>query len=276
VVVRESWEVRPIGVVCSPVKDPAAMPVNGVPATVEVYEAFAPGLVEIESNTHLWVLVWLHHADRTTLQTAGRHARPGAALRGVFGLRHSSRPNPIGLAAARLLGVEGRRLYLDRLDFVDGTPVLDLKRYSPGWDAIFAARTYYETLPRSDEPAQLAEDLFLEAVHFHGEACVGAALAARMVAYVVQRWGVATKDPALRVRVGPQGCLVDGLQATTGATLGSGRLEVVTEAGVQFVHGWQRLRLQPRPQLPLQPEAVLQAPVGALFGVQEEAPVDTI
>jgi tRNA-Thr(GGU) m(6)t(6)A37 methyltransferase TsaA len=274
--VQEHWELRPIGIVRSPITDQGTMPVNGAPAAVEVYEEFAPALAQLESNTHVWVIAWLHTADRGALQTRGRHARPGGDARGVFSLRHASRPNPLGLTAARLLGVEGRRVQLERLDFVDGTPVVDLKRYSPGWDAIFAARTYYETLPREDDPAQIAEDLFLEAVHFHGEVCVGAALAARMLVHVMRAWGVAAKDPALRVCVGQDGCLADGLQAAAGATLGSGRLQVADAAAVRFTHGWQRVRLRPRSQLPLRPEEVLRAPESALFGVQEEPVADTI
>jgi tRNA (adenine37-N6)-methyltransferase len=166
---------------------------------------------------------------------------------------------------------------LDRLDFVDGTPVVDLKRYSPGWDAIFAARTHYQTVSRADEKAaQLAEDFFLEAVHFHGEECVGAALAARMMVRVVQGWNVAAHDPALRICVGRDGCLADGLLAIAGATPGNGRLELADDPSVRFTRGWQRLRLRPRSQLPLRPEEVLQAPESALFGIHEERATDTI
>lgn len=273
----ESFQVRPIGVVHSTVREPGAMPVNGVPAAVEVYEEYAPALAAIESNTHVWVIAWLHQAG-TTLQALGRHLRHGAgAPRGVFGLRHAARPNPLGLCAARLLGVEGRLVHLDRLDLIDGTPVVDLKRYSPIWDCIFAARTYYETLPRTDEdPALLAEDLYLEGVHFHGEACVGVALAARVMAHVMRAWGVAAKDPALRVTVGRDGCLADGLQAAAGATLGSGRLHVHDEAAVHFSHGWRRMRVRPRAQLPLQPDEVLRAPEASLFAVHEDTITDTI
>jgi len=274
---HERWELRPIGVVRSSVQDPGAMPPNGVPAAVEVYEEFAPALADLESNTHLWVIAWLRDADRTMLQTSGRHRRPTGSERGVFGLRHPGRPNPLGLSAAHLLGVEGRRVQLDRLDFYDGTPVVDLKRYSPGWDAIFSARTYYERLPRSDEdPAHVAADLYLEAVHFHGEPCVGAALAARMMVHVMRAWDVAAKDPALRVCVGHDGCLADGLQAASGATLGSGRLQVSDDASVRFTHGWQRVRLRPRARLPQRPEEVLAAPESALFGVQEESAPDLV
>jgi len=275
--VEERFTLRPIGVVHSTVTDTRAMPVNGVPAAVEVYEEFAPALAELESNTHVWVIAWLDRADRATLQTAGRHARPGGSGRGVFSLRHASRPNPLGLTPARLLGVDGRRVQLDRLDFVDGTPVVDLKRYSPGWDAIFAARTYYETLPRgAEKPEQLGEDFYLDAIRFHGEECVGAALAARMMVHVARSWNVAVRDAALRVWVGRDGCLADGLQAITGATLGNGRLQVTDDAAVRFAHGWQHLRLRPRPQLPLRPDEVLRAPESALFGIHEERATDLV
>ncbi|HLI29410.1 MAG TPA: tRNA (N6-threonylcarbamoyladenosine(37)-N6)-methyltransferase TrmO [Chloroflexota bacterium] len=269
------WELRPIGVVRSPVADPPAMPVGGVPAVVEIYPEFAPALADIESNTHLWVLAWLHHADRGTLQTRGRHARPGGAQRGVFGLRHASRPNPIGLMAARLLRVEGRQVHLDRLDFVDGTPVLDLKRYSPGWDAIFAARTYYETLPRDDPPDRIAAELYLEAVHFLGEPCVEAALAARLLTHILVSWTIPAKDPALRITVAPTR-LADALMAVSGATVGSGRLHLEAGAAVRFQHGWQRAELHPRAQLPLEPDAILRAPESALFGVRYSTLADSV
>jgi hypothetical protein len=173
------------------------------------------------------------------------------------------------------MGVEGRLVHLDRLDFADGTPVVDLKRYAPGWDAIWAARTYYETLPRAEPPAAIAADLYLEAVHFLGEACVEAALAARLVTHVLTSWEIAAKDPALHVGVAASP-LADALQAVTGATLGNGRLRVEHGASVRFQHGWRRAELHPRANLPLVPEDVLAAPESALFGVRYDTLGDTV
>src|SRR5690242_20541505 len=89
--------LTPVGVVRSPVTERAAMPAGGVPATIEVFPEYAPALVDIGTNSHLIILAWLHEAPRDRLQVAGRNAPPGAPLRGVFGLRSSVRPNPIGL-----------------------------------------------------------------------------------------------------------------------------------------------------------------------------------
>ena len=43
-----------------------------------------------------------------------------------------------------------------------------------------------------------------EAVNFHGVRCVGAALGARMVDHAIHHWGIAKKEPALRVSLGPR------------------------------------------------------------------------
>lgn len=50
-----------------------------------------------------------------------------AATCGVFGLRANRRPNPIALSLVELQRVEGSTLYVEGLDAVDGTPVLDIK-----------------------------------------------------------------------------------------------------------------------------------------------------
>jgi tRNA-Thr(GGU) m(6)t(6)A37 methyltransferase TsaA len=264
--------LQPVGYVRSPIADPAQMPIAGVPATVEILPEFAPALEGIEANTHLWVLAWLDRAERV-LQTAGRRALPGAPPRGVFGLRSSVRPNPIGLTAARLLRRDGRRLELDRLDFVDGTPVLDLKRYSPGWDCIFSARTDRERRPPRAELSELAqeelEDLILTVERFHGEQCAGGILAARLVMEACRAWEIGPRDEELLVNAGPDGCLTDGLQAITGATLGRGRLRIAPDGIFALTHGGRRWRFAPWPQGVLDEASVRTLPLERLVRTVE-------
>ena len=54
---------------------------------------------------------------------------------GIFAQRAKHRPNPIGVTAVRLLGVDGNVLRVRGLDAIDGTPVLDIKPYFPRFDA---------------------------------------------------------------------------------------------------------------------------------------------
>jgi hypothetical protein len=59
----------------------------------------------------------------------------GGGRRGVLATRSPHRPNPIGLSAVELLGVEPGALRVRGLDLLDGTPVLDVKPYVPYTDA---------------------------------------------------------------------------------------------------------------------------------------------
>ena len=55
--------------------------------------------------------------------------------RGLFATRAPKRPNPIGISVVKLERVENCTLYIEGVDIVDGTPLLDIKPYVPQFDA---------------------------------------------------------------------------------------------------------------------------------------------
>ena len=59
---------------------------------------------------------------------------------GIFSTRAPARPNPIGLSVVTLKKVRGRRLYVQDLDVVEGTPLLDIKPYVPEFDSRLGER----------------------------------------------------------------------------------------------------------------------------------------
>jgi tRNA-Thr(GGU) m(6)t(6)A37 methyltransferase TsaA len=127
-------EVRFVGVVES----------AGEASTVLIYPEFCPGLLGVEEYSHLIVLYWLHLRDDERNRGALRVTPPrheGAPLTGVFACRSPSRPNPIGLAVVELEAVEGCRLRVRGLDALEGSPIVDLKPYSPRADSVPDART---------------------------------------------------------------------------------------------------------------------------------------
>ena len=258
--------INPIGVVRSRITALDKMPPAGVPADICVHPKFRPALQDIQSNTHIVVLAWLDMADRGTLQTLGRRVTSDRQPRGVFGLRSSNRPNPIGLTSARLLAVEGDLVRLDRLDFVDGTPVIDIKRYSPGWDSIFSARTDREMRPPAQWPKGEPAEMLLVCIHFHGETCPGSALAVRAVCYATERWQIGRMHPDLTVTVGDDGCVADGLQALTGATFGSGRLHFASSSAFSLTYQGERITFLPQETSPAI-EDTLRARLSDLFQV---------
>jgi len=117
------------------------------------------------------VLAWLDGAGRDVLQVTPRGVRGHGPdeLHGVFGLRAPTRPNPIGLSAARVVSRHGLRIELDLLDFVDGTAVVDIKPYFATRDLIFSARN--QQIGRPADIAALKDALRLQAIAFHGESC---------------------------------------------------------------------------------------------------------
>ncbi|MET0606153.1 MAG: tRNA (N6-threonylcarbamoyladenosine(37)-N6)-methyltransferase TrmO [Beijerinckiaceae bacterium] len=101
--------------------------------TIELDARLVRGLLEITKHTHLWALYWMDRARRDLIVQAPGHLD---APRGVFALRSPVRPNPVAMAAVRLIDVEGVRLTVLGLDCLDGTPLIDLKPYFASTDSI--------------------------------------------------------------------------------------------------------------------------------------------
>ena len=258
-------DLKPIGVVHSPVAARKTMPVWGVPATVEIFETFESALLRIEKHSHLWILGWFNRGEheRDVLQVTPRGVddKGPAGLHGVFAVRSPARPNPIGLTAARLLRLEGRMLHVDRLDFLDGTPVLDIKPYFVTRDLIFSANGRQVGRP-ADRDA-LRESLLSQAVAFHGLIAPEVALGVRIIEHfrVVHH---ALGDPEAWHVEAPadRPVLLDALMGLTRATFGRSNLFLSD-------NGCVRLNLKaeylPGHALPADPHELLAAPDETLF-----------
>lgn len=130
-------ECIPIGVVRSPYRERGDAPRQGrladTIAEIHIFDAYVPGLENVERSSHLIVLYWLDRAERGELLAKP----PGETrTRGVFSTRSPARPNPIGFGIVDLVRRDGSVLVVRGLDALDGTPVLDIKPYSPEIDCI--------------------------------------------------------------------------------------------------------------------------------------------
>ena len=89
----------------------------------------------LEAFSYIW-LIWGFSANEGWSPTV-RPPRLGGNVRmGVFATRSPFRPNPIGLSAVRLEGLEkdganGLVLVVSGADLMDGTPIYDIKPYLP-------------------------------------------------------------------------------------------------------------------------------------------------
>jgi len=162
--------LKPIGVVRSAYHERKAVPRLGAAAAVEIYPEYLDALLRIEKHSHLWVFVWLDRAERDVLQVIPRGIaeRTEENKHGVFAVRSPVRPNPIGLTLAKIVQVGGALIEFDRLDFLDGTPVIDLKPYFLSRDAVYSATNEQIGQPESREALRMS--LRMQALNFAGRA----------------------------------------------------------------------------------------------------------
>jgi|Deesub1362B_J571_1020462.scaffolds.fasta_scaffold09068_4 tRNA-Thr(GGU) m(6)t(6)A37 methyltransferase TsaA len=145
--------LRPVGVVRSTLKELERTPGRLSEATPEDLEAERQRVAEIrsliseiiiderldgildgiEDFSHILVLYWPHrlpHEKRDLIKVhpMGRKDLP---LVGVFATCSPARPNPILVTAVRLIKRDHNVLKVQGLEAIDGSPVLDIKPYSP-------------------------------------------------------------------------------------------------------------------------------------------------
>ena len=89
----------------------------------------------LEDFSHLWILWHFSEVKQEGWSPTVRPPRLGGNTRmGVFATRSPYRPNPIGLSAVKIVGVdlhtpEGPVITVAGADLMDGTPIFDLKPY---------------------------------------------------------------------------------------------------------------------------------------------------
>ncbi|MDD3991883.1 MAG: tRNA (N6-threonylcarbamoyladenosine(37)-N6)-methyltransferase TrmO [Desulfobacterales bacterium] len=149
------YRFHPIGCIHSGFPEKFGIPRQAglVPEATAVLELFAPygraeTLAGLETFSHLWVVFVFHAHLKRSWHPTVRPPRLGGNRRiGLFASRSAFRPNPIGMSAVRLAGIRqaGNRAEIEigGGDFLDGTPVLDIKPYLPYADAIAEATGGY-------------------------------------------------------------------------------------------------------------------------------------
>lgn len=122
--------------------NPIGMIRHGHNGTVlEVDRKYIPALQELDGFSYINVFWWCHESDsdeeRETLETEAPYKK-GPEVIGIFATRSERRPNPIALTASPVIRIdhEAGMIYLAYIDAADGTPVLDIKPYTPSIDRV--------------------------------------------------------------------------------------------------------------------------------------------
>lgn len=132
-------EFRPIGFVESIYSDTTYTPKRAglVPSVTSIIKMVPPYnkpamFVGLEDTSHIWVTFVFHLNKNKVEDTISLPRSPGLSL-GVFATRVPNRPNPIGISPVKLEKVAHNNntveLHVSGADFLNGTPVIDIKPY---------------------------------------------------------------------------------------------------------------------------------------------------
>jgi len=144
----------PIGVVHSPYTERHGTPRQSelknqpedytpVIAKLEIFTDKVPAIAlkDLDGFDRIWVIAWLHlnkHWNPMVTPPRGPKVK-----RGTLATRAPHRPNPIGLSAPKIHKVEGNIIFVEGIDLLDQTPILDIKPYVTYCDAFPEAKSGY-------------------------------------------------------------------------------------------------------------------------------------
>jgi tRNA-Thr(GGU) m(6)t(6)A37 methyltransferase TsaA len=135
-----SMTLQAIGVVRSEIKQPSKHDFENVISEIVIDSNLTEALDNLDEFSHIIVIYWMHQSRRPAPKKVHPRGNPEHSLMGVFATRSPDRPNPIGKATVRLLERRGNVLKIKGLDAIDGTPVIDIKPYIPGYDSVKNAK----------------------------------------------------------------------------------------------------------------------------------------
>ena len=150
------YKFNSIGIIHSCYKEKFGIPrqpsLVASPATIEIESEYSKdeAFRELENFSHIWVFFVFHAIKNDKWKSTVRPPRLGGNKRiGVFASRSMFRPNPIGLSVVELKSVEriNNKIILNIVggDFLDTSPVIDIKPYIPYADSIATAEAGYAT-----------------------------------------------------------------------------------------------------------------------------------
>lgn len=131
--------VKPLGFARNSVKAPKLAGWKSVTTDVVVKKQYEQGLDGIEEYSHVIVVYWMDQERECHIKHHPQ-GRGDVPYVGIFACRCPQRPNPIGISTVPLVGRKGNAVTVKGLDIVSGTPILDIKPYTPQYDLVKKAK----------------------------------------------------------------------------------------------------------------------------------------
>jgi tRNA-Thr(GGU) m(6)t(6)A37 methyltransferase TsaA len=127
---------QPIGIIKTPFHKVPNMPIQptgakGRKGIIELNADLTPGLIDLEGFSHIILIYHFHLVKGYKLYVVPfMDDKP----HGIFATRAPTRPNTIGISVVKLKKIEDNLLYVEGVDMINGTPLLDIKPFYPKYD----------------------------------------------------------------------------------------------------------------------------------------------
>ena len=104
-------------------------------------KTYVPALAGLDGFSHIQVLWWFSENDNVQCRSVLTEAKPyknSPDVLGTFATRSPMRPNPIALDCVQITYIdhENAVIGLAYIEAFDGSPVLDIKPYTPSLDRV--------------------------------------------------------------------------------------------------------------------------------------------
>ncbi len=131
-------EFNPVGFIYTPFKTIENMPIQSAAAAgfkgrIVIKDEFTEGLKDIEFFSHIHLIYHFNECAGYSLIV-----KPflDDKKHGIFATRSPKRPCPIGMSIVKITGVSKNEIFVENVDMLDKTPILDIKPYIPEFDLI--------------------------------------------------------------------------------------------------------------------------------------------
>ncbi|MBN1797892.1 MAG: tRNA (N6-threonylcarbamoyladenosine(37)-N6)-methyltransferase TrmO [Spirochaetales bacterium] len=225
-------------------------------STIEVDPEYLDGLYRLDESRYIQVIFGFHLSGDYSLKGPVYNGE----IKGVFASRSPRRPSGLGLSTVRLLKLENNILRVRGLDAVDGTPVYDIKPFTPVFDYEEVEKVNQDWIsdnPRNDiirmsKGGELSSCL-AKAGELHGHFCPGLALgvyAAVRGMRELANWSSDGIAENFIVITETNNCFADGIQVVSGCTFGNNTLifhDLGKTAATFAVRGGKGFRIAVKP-----------------------------
>ena len=108
---------------------------------IELEQKYIPALQELDGFSHLNIIWWFSDCDDEETRAFFEAPQPykkAPETMGIFATRSPVRPNPLALTAVQVINIDYEKgiIQIAYIDANDGSPVLDIKPYTPSLDRV--------------------------------------------------------------------------------------------------------------------------------------------